>query len=1295
MRNPRSRYALPVTSQHRRTLSNTSRKEGIWDEDEEVPQPAPVKRGGHPVQQPQGARARPAAHRDIGHLLRSRVQTKQTTESFARIEKRFNQLPSHVALVDLFIQLKYKHIDDTISECEKNLQYLDDQWDLLGYPMLKRIANVLVPLLHRVLQADKHIKTIDHDFCALVFTQTPKWMQKLEKLDKTIQLWQQDIRNSAIALLESRVFASELSITRLENTFDDRFLRPQKSAITRVDRVVDRIDQLKIVYDELKRKFRRSNETRSNEIPALCRELAQNDNISPEERFAFRNHGDVLYRSTELLDAASHIWRSTWREKWKADNGFLESQLWTLKDLTSSFPFINPSDVFTNLVLSSADSEVPSIVTNDQINISTHLQRLYIPFWKSSAARSPELHIHWRQLDIIGPILRFDLLTWRLSNETRYLQSTLRGNFGTLWSWVSPDRADEVANLLALRCSELITFRAELREITFELEQLTWLRLKSESRLHSMKMPAHLTGRFEVINPLSQDLIRFTTWTRQIAQLTAEAWLSQLARRTELGPPFWEELYDTFESVHDNPSLALGLSQPKRKMIRDRTLAHTSILRDRTRWRSANLGPRSQNLIPESFQEELWTLWVESVLRKISYSSVSIENEQIDISIEKPLGRFRLALESGTMDSRAMESSSPKMYSQFGESFKSDWLKFKELATKNWEIWAELEGSQVTGDPSLRRPENGPKRQSLKQLLAHSWSIEQNGKFLKTRAQIFAEEQVELALDSWNDPKERLALEKQYGPRPILDISDDNTRYLQFLKTTDELWTIQPDSTDLAALKRDAFNNWLDFKHFEFGRNKYCRVHPEGVTSKAWLRYVMKAWAQRHPPLCKAISDANQSKNYSHAVKPLREKQENQSILGPSPSPTAEKSTAKLKFKKPYGNGPHSKTTTAKLKPHELAQRVQSILEEDANDQSEDIPPTQMKHSSDADTSSQAAKIKSLTSDQVNDNLSANPNEQNKVQVKNSLPGISPKIISRLPPRNRQVPRKSKSANVSAGKNWQGRSSASVLGHQPLSKNLRGYTTDANSHRVDCQQIRDTSHEPLSEQPLADETPPVTSTEARSVWEIDSVDKSAPSSDAVSEANDLTSPLFWSHSSQQSPDGQKPIVHYCRTLRTTEETIQHFLGSKVIGFDMEWKSSASSWDSIQNNVSLIQIANEERIALFHVALFKPSRTLSDLVAPSLKRLIESPDVTKVGVSIKADCTRLRKYLHIDAKATFELSHLFKLIKYGKDSPKLVNKRGVNLSDQMEEHFGLPLDKSEDIRCGDWARALTYRQVQCE
>ncbi|KAJ6043432.1 hypothetical protein N7460_004787 [Penicillium canescens] len=259
----------------------------------------------------------------------------------------------------------------------------------------------------------------------------------------------------------------------------------------------------------------------------------------------------------------------------------------------------------------------------------------------------------------------------------------------------------------------------------------------------------------------------------------------------------------------------------------------------------------------------------------------------------------------------------------------------------------------------------------------------------------------------------------------------------------------------------------------------------------------------------------------------------------------------------------------------------------------------------------------------------------------------------------------------------------------------RSYTTDASSYQTSFRHCSGVSNGSLPEQSLEHAISPIPLTKGHGSESLDkaSLDETVPASDIDLNVSVSAAPKFWSHSSQQSPGGEKLIVHYCRTLHNTEEIAQHFLDSKVLGFDMEWKSSASAWDSIQNNVSVIQIANEERIAIFQIASFKPSRSLKDLVSPTLKRIIESPDITKVGVSIKADCTRLRKYLAIDAKATFELSHLFKLVKYGQENPKLVNKRGVNLSEQMEEHFGLPLEKNEDVRCGDWARALSYRQVQ--
>ncbi|KAK2787982.1 hypothetical protein FQN52_006988 [Onygenales sp. PD_12] len=185
---------------------------------------------------------------------------------------------------------------------------------------------------------------------------------------------------------------------------------------------------------------------------------------------------------------------------------------------------------------------------------------------------------------------------------------------------------------------------------------------------------------------------------------------------------------------------------------------------------------------------------------------------------------------------------------------------------------------------------------------------------------------------------------------------------------------------------------------------------------------------------------------------------------------------------------------------------------------------------------------------------------------------------------------------------------------------------------------------------------------------------------------------YWSYDLNKSPEGKNILIHYCTSLHTTEQVAKLFLSESVIGLDLEWKAQASSRDGLTQKVSVIQLASRERIALFHLALFNPAKTVTHLVSPTLKQILESSDITKVGVHIKADCTRLYKYLDIKTANFFELSHLHKSVKYHLN-PELINKRTVNLAVQVEEHIGMPLDKNPDIRCGDWTRKLNYRQVQ--
>ncbi|KAI1262541.1 ribonuclease H-like protein [Xylariaceae sp. FL1019] len=188
---------------------------------------------------------------------------------------------------------------------------------------------------------------------------------------------------------------------------------------------------------------------------------------------------------------------------------------------------------------------------------------------------------------------------------------------------------------------------------------------------------------------------------------------------------------------------------------------------------------------------------------------------------------------------------------------------------------------------------------------------------------------------------------------------------------------------------------------------------------------------------------------------------------------------------------------------------------------------------------------------------------------------------------------------------------------------------------------------------------------------------------------------FWSYSQyrRRLEDGSsdRVKVHYCRSKHTMERVCkQYFMDEKVLGFDLEWVPDASKRDGLKKNVSLIQLASPSHIALFHVALFANTE---DMVGPSFRTLMEDPGVTKVGVAIKGDCTRLKNFLDIQSRGLMELSHMYKLVTYcttGQYSN--INKKLVKLANQVEEYLHLPLFKGTDVRSSNWAKPLSMDQV---
>ncbi|KAI0381862.1 ribonuclease H-like protein [Hypomontagnella monticulosa] len=188
---------------------------------------------------------------------------------------------------------------------------------------------------------------------------------------------------------------------------------------------------------------------------------------------------------------------------------------------------------------------------------------------------------------------------------------------------------------------------------------------------------------------------------------------------------------------------------------------------------------------------------------------------------------------------------------------------------------------------------------------------------------------------------------------------------------------------------------------------------------------------------------------------------------------------------------------------------------------------------------------------------------------------------------------------------------------------------------------------------------------------------------------------FWSYTQYRgaAEDGleQKVKVHYCRSTHTMERVCkEYFLGENVLGFDLEWAADSMKRQGVKRNVSLIQLASPSRIGLFHLALFANK---DDMVGPSFRAIMEDENITKVGVAIKGDTTRLRNFLEIDSKGLLELSHLYKLVTYSAEGRhKEINKRLVPLATQVEEYLHLPLFKGQDVRSSDWTKPLNMDQV---
>ncbi|KAF9737412.1 hypothetical protein PMIN03_000900 [Paraphaeosphaeria minitans] len=190
----------------------------------------------------------------------------------------------------------------------------------------------------------------------------------------------------------------------------------------------------------------------------------------------------------------------------------------------------------------------------------------------------------------------------------------------------------------------------------------------------------------------------------------------------------------------------------------------------------------------------------------------------------------------------------------------------------------------------------------------------------------------------------------------------------------------------------------------------------------------------------------------------------------------------------------------------------------------------------------------------------------------------------------------------------------------------------------------------------------------------------------------LQQPAFaqwWSYRLYQTPEGKKVQVLYSNNKARSEELAQKFLEEPVVGFDMEWPCFPGQNPPLQKRIGLIQIASEDKIALIHIGIHA-GKTVDDIIAPSLRKLIESSKIAKTGVGILgADFARLRRFFGLKPQGAFELSHLDRLVRFAY-IPHLLNTKMISLANLVENHLGLPLAKGP-VRTSNWSKPLNDEQ----
>ncbi len=150
------------------------------------------------------------------------------------------------------------------------------------------------------------------------------------------------------------------------------------------------------------------------------------------------------------------------------------------------------------------------------------------------------------------------------------------------------------------------------------------------------------------------------------------------------------------------------------------------------------------------------------------------------------------------------------------------------------------------------------------------------------------------------------------------------------------------------------------------------------------------------------------------------------------------------------------------------------------------------------------------------------------------------------------------------------------------------------------------------------------------------------------------------------------VIHVVDTPEKAERAATFLKGCPLLGIDSETRPSFTKGQT--HKVALLQVANEEHCFLFRL-------NLTGLTLPVVA-LLENPEVTKVGLSLRDDFMVLHKRAPFTQRACIELQEYVKV--FGIEDKSLQKIYGIL--------FGEKISKSQ--RLSNWeAEALTEQQKQ--